>query len=225
MIPYNMEITIIGTSPEGEKRTSAKAVISRDFVHLPIKTEINQGDLIERKLPNGSIETRRVLKLDYLQSPFGSPALDHIEAETEVIPQRPSPLKRRLAINGLHHLISQSSATLFADGHYSAAVFEAFKAVEARVQKLTGRLESGQALMGQVFSSGQLDVRTAKGRSGDDEKEGFKLLFMGAMSGLRNPRGHGEELESTEEETLEYLALASMLMRRLELAEKRLPNS
>ena len=56
----------------------------------------------------------------------------------------------------------------------------------------------------------------------DDEREGFKFLFMGAAQGLRNPRGHGPNLQTSEPEAMEMLAFASLLMRALDRAEKRL---
>jgi uncharacterized protein (TIGR02391 family) len=121
-------------------------------------------------------------------------------------------------------MVSGAAGTLFDDGHLSQAVFEAFKAVESRVQRLAVSQETGKGLMSTVFGSAvpALDVTTAAGRNADDEREGFKFMFMGVICGLRNPRGHGGELPATAEETLEYLAVASMLMRRLDIAESRL---
>lgn len=227
MIRYNIEYTIVRTSPNGEEvRTAVKGIVSRNDVHLPIDTDVERGDLLIRALPSGKQETRRVLDVHHFESPFGSGrgGLDHIEATTEVLPQRPTVVKRQVTLPGLHEDISKASGSLFADGHFSSAVFEAFRAVEERVQSLAGRQDTGQSLMGQVFSSGSLDITTTTGRSADDERDGFKLLFMGVITGLRNPRGHGKEVASTEEETLEYLAVASMLMRRLDLAAERLKS-
>ena len=41
-------------------------------------------------------------------------------------------------------------------------------------------------------------------RSGDDEQEGFKLIFMGAMTGVRNPKAHAL-FEDLDEERLVHL--------------------
>ena len=77
--------------------------------------------------------------------------------------------------------------------------------------------------MGTVFGKNSvLDVTTTEGKNAEAEKNGFRFLFMGAMSGIRNPRGHGSRVNDTAEEALELLALASLLMRRLDLAEGRL---
>lgn len=45
-----------------------------------------------------------------------------------------------------------------------------------------------------------------------DEREGFKLLFMGAAQALRNPRARGADLETAEQEAMEMLVTASLLM-------------
>jgi hypothetical protein len=46
---------------------------------------------------------------------------------------------------------------------------------------------------------------------------------MGGAQGLRNPRGHGPDLQTIEQETMEMLAFASLLMRALDRTEKRKP--
>jgi uncharacterized protein (TIGR02391 family) len=122
-------------------------------------------------------------------------------------------------------LISAAAGGLFEDGYTDRAVFAAFQAVEHRVQELTGRRESGKSLMMSVFNEQQpaLDVSRHDGRNAQDERAGFKFLFSGATLALRNPRGHGPHAADDPEEAMEYLALASLLMRRLDDAALRLP--
>jgi uncharacterized protein (TIGR02391 family) len=60
-----------------------------------------------------------------------------------------------------------------------------------------------------------IDVARHDGRNAQDEREGFRFLFVGAMAGLRNPRAHGADLPDSEVEAIEYLALASALLRRI----------
>ncbi|MGW5716556.1 TIGR02391 family protein [Amycolatopsis sp. NPDC003865] len=223
MIRYNENFTVLRVLPSGEENEFAiKGLISRDKAHFPLNSDVEVDDVLVRTLPNGKEERRRVIRIDFLKSPFGSSQLDHAEAETELIVSRPQIVRRRVELPGMHDGVSRVAGALFADRHYSSAIFEAFKAVEARVQALAGSGDTGQSLMGKVFSSGALDITKSTGRNADDERDGFKLLFMGAMSAIRNPRGHGEEIEVDDAETLEYLAFASMLMRRLDLAESRL---
>ncbi len=53
-------------------------------------------------------------------------------------------------------------------------------------------------------------------RSDRDEQEGFKFLFMGSMQGIRNPKAHENVVQDDLHKTLEYLGLASLLMKRLD---------
>jgi hypothetical protein len=41
------------------------------------------------------------------------------------------------------------------------------------------------------------------------------------MQAIRNPRGHGEDLPDTADEAVEYLALASALIRRVDTAARQ----
>ena len=56
-------------------------------------------------------------------------------------------------------------------------------------------------------------------QTGKDEQEGFRFIFMGAMRGIRNPKGHDMIEQRDPERALEYLALASLLMHRLDDAD------
>ncbi|EUA15971.1 hypothetical protein I553_0946 [Mycobacterium xenopi 4042] len=69
-----------------------------------------------------------------------------------------------------------------------------------------------------------LDITSDNADAGqkDDEREGFKFLFMGGAQAFRNTRGHGPSLQTGEREAMEMLATASLLMRALDRAEARL---
>jgi uncharacterized protein (TIGR02391 family) len=228
LIPYNTEVEIIrAASGGGEDRRRAKAMINRNELYFPIDTDVEEGDHIEY-MEGTKLRALVLTKIDYLRSAFGSDQLDHIEAQYTVGRVRSAAPVGPVTISGMHPHISAAAAALFADGHREQAVFAAFRAVEARVQFLTGRSETGQGLMSSIFSgsSPQLDITKARGRSGQDERDGFRFLFMGAIAGLRNPRGHGTVMQDTPDEALEYLALASMLMRRLDVAaDRQTPSS
>ncbi|WP_100523161.1 TIGR02391 family protein [Mycobacteroides abscessus] len=128
--------------------------------------------------------------------------------------------------SSLHHLIVRSSSQLFTNRHYDEAIFKAYKAIEDRVKRLSGKSEIGKRLMTYVFNEKvpTLDITSphADDEQKADEREGFKFLFMGGVQGLRNPRGHGGDLETPEDEAAEMLALASLLMRALDRAEEQL---
>jgi uncharacterized protein (TIGR02391 family) len=139
--------------------------------------------------------------------------------------QAADPPDARLA--ALHPEIRRVSERLFRDGHPGASIFEAFKAVNNRVKHLTGLTADGKGLMATAFDEQRPLLRINEGRtqSDRDEQEGFKFIYMGAMLGIRNPKAH-EELPPTEEErALEYLAVASLLMRRLDDAEMQAGRS
>lgn len=108
-------------------------------------------------------------------------------------------------------------------------MFEALKAVEDRVKTLTGRGEISKRLMTAVFNEQAplLDITSdnADADQKDDEREGFKFLFMGAAQALRNTRGHGPNLQTGEQEAMEMLAAASFLMRALDRAAQRLTGA
>ena len=54
-----------------------------------------------------------------------------------------------------------------------------------------------------------------------DEQRGYKCIFAGASAGIRNPRGHEVDMADSPDEALDYLALASLLLRRLDAAGVR----
>lgn len=117
-----------------------------------------------------------------------------------------------------HPRLITSSKSLFETGHYSQAIFEAFKAVNNFVKEKTGLTLDGKALMSKVFDENApiIKINELLTKSDKDEQEGFKFLFMGAMVGVRNPKAHDEVIQTDPYRTLEYLSLASLLMKRIE---------
>lgn len=126
-----------------------------------------------------------------------------------------------IGLSGLHDTVRQASAALMLGGHREQAVLAAFRAVEARVRAVTGLDDTGRSLMGRAFGGSLPPVRvdTLPGRLGQDEQDGFKLLFMGAMAALRNLAAHGPTRQPSAQEAFEALALASLLLRRLDVAD------
>ncbi|MGH3884028.1 MAG: TIGR02391 family protein [Pseudonocardiaceae bacterium] len=161
-----------------------------------------------------------VIDVIHPHMPGASAVNDHIEVtcvprERAAIPEATAP--------ALHPAMSTALA-LVDGGRMSEAAVEALRLVEERVQFLTASEDSGRTLMESVFGARppQLDITTTTGPAAEDEREGFRVLFIGAMLGLRDPRSTGRAVPTTVAETLEFLALASMLMRRLDRAESRL---
>lgn len=117
----------------------------------------------------------------------------------------------------LHPEIVKVSRSLFISGHYSQAIFEAFKAVNNFVKEKS-RLQNldGQRLMAEVFNENNpvIKLNRLKTTSERDEQTGFKFIFMGSMCGIRNPKAHDHVELKDPLRALKYLALASLLFER-----------
>lgn len=127
-------------------------------------------------------------------------------------------------LSNLHPAIQEAARPSFSVGRRAEAVFEAFKAIELRVGALIGSERTGMSLMGDAFGGDppQLALNDLATRPDRDEQEGFTFIFKGAVQGVRNPKAHGRFEALDERRALDYLGLASLLMRRLDDAEARL---
>lgn len=147
------------------------------------------------------------------------PAL--IEPSDEAEPEAPPhPFESR----NIHPDLPIKVRKLFDDGHCETAVFEAFKYIEKEVKTISKvRGKTGHALMMLAFN--QDDAKIALNDlltdTDTDEQLGYRFIFAGAISGIRNPRGHEVDVEDTPDEALDYLALASLLLRKLDDAGVR----
>lgn len=117
----------------------------------------------------------------------------------------------------IHPLISSVSLKLFDDGHYAQATFEAFKYLDNKVKKLSDIKDSGYKLMMAAFAEAAPRIKLTALSTGSeiDEQMGYKFIFAGAMSAIRNPRGH-DNLVDPIDLCLDHLSFASVLLRRLE---------
>ena len=117
----------------------------------------------------------------------------------------------------IHPEIAKVTQPLFDDGHYSQAVFEGFKFLDKRVAKISKLNKTRFNLMMEAFNetSPKIHLTELLGMSEIDEQLGFRHIFAGSASGIRNPRGHEVGNSDTIEQCLDYLGLTSMLLRRL----------
>lgn len=117
----------------------------------------------------------------------------------------------------IHPAISAVSVKLFDDGHYSQATFEAFKFLDLEVKKLSGINDSGFALMMAALNEANPKIKLTPlvTLSDVDEQKGYRFVFAGAMSAIRNPRGHEINIDPIDR-CLDHLSFASVLLRRLE---------
>jgi uncharacterized protein (TIGR02391 family) len=126
----------------------------------------------------------------------------------------------------LHPEITKVSRKLLDDGHFAPAVEEAFKRVINEVKAHMARkgeetYDGGASLMGHAFG---IDNRTPPIKFNpltspeeEDEQRGIMHLFMGIV-GIRNMKAHLNVVLDSPERAVEYLGLASLLMRLLDLS-------
>lgn len=221
MIFFTTFVMLIRRQLEGtERRLGSPARVEGNTLRLPIGTDVQRGDYVEHCTPNDKSRMMTVIDVIYPYMPGASNVDDHIEV-TCVPSERV--MISAVTAPALHPDMSVALA-LLEEGRMSEAVFEALRLVEERVRSLTASDDSGYTLMESTFGakSPQLDITTATGQAAEDEREGFRLLFIGAIRGLASPHRVGRAVPATLDETWEYLAVASLLMRRLDRAESKL---
>lgn len=129
--------------------------------------------------------------------------------------------------HNIHESLPASVKRLFDDGHYSYATLEAFKFIDKEVSRLCVKSETGYKLMMTAFNEQNplIKLNNMSSMSETDEQRGFKLLFAGGMSGIRNPRGHEYDVKDDIDTCLSHLVFGSMLLRKLEEAGYQLSKS
>jgi uncharacterized protein (TIGR02391 family) len=215
-------VIIRNEGTQDEERIEAEGFIRAKAGTFEVETPIYDGDIVEMDDPRGGRERRLAVDVEVHNNPKGLPRTN--VKWGKATPPRSAPV-RRLELQNLHPEIISSSSALFTDGQYAAAVSEAFKSIEVRVRNLTNIADkTGAPLMGQAFgtSAPPLDVSTETGQSGQNEREGFLSLFRGAMIGVRNPGAHELFRPVDPQQALEYLGFASLLQRRIDVAEGKL---
>ena len=206
--------------------------------------------LIDRVYPVGTIESEqfksKVCELDYVSwvIPDSTSTLDKrrrikeninisiaqlnsikegFEEELEDAGRGKSarPLRAYEALE-LHPEIERAAGQLFRDGHYSNAVEDAVKALNALVRLRSGVDDKdGVKLMQAVFSAKApiLKFNDLNDESDANEQKGFMDLYCGAVTGLRNPRAH-KILTDSSEEALEFISFISLLAKLCDKAKR-----
>ena len=110
--------------------------------------------------------------------------------------------------------------SLFDDGHYAEATFEACKFLDNFVGKHAPKTKAGERRMMEALSevSPLIQLTGLTNPSEIDEQRGYKYLFAGTIVAIRNPRGHQDSITDDPFTCLDHLGLISMLLRRLNKA-------
>ena len=121
-------------------------------------------------------------------------------------------------LRNIHPRLQPIIKSLFDDGHFAQATFEAFKFVDKEVQRFSGISESGFKLFMSAFAetSPAIILTKMSNTSEKDEQQGYKFIFAGSALAIRNPRGHEYGIKDDPDKCLDHLSLASMLLRRLD---------
>ena len=93
----------------------------------------------------------------------------------------------------LNPKVRDVSLKLFQNKHYAQAVFESLKILNNFVKTKAGITDKDlSGAMAEAFNEKNpiIKLNDLKTQSDIDEQRGFKFLFMGAMTGIRNPIVH-----------------------------------
>lgn len=122
----------------------------------------------------------------------------------------------------LHPAIERAAGRLFKNGHYSNAIEDSVKALNALVRLNSGvENKDGPALMEFVFSPNNpvLKFNNLADESDLNEQKGFLMMFSGAVAGLRNPRAH-KIIKDDPEMALEFISFVSLLAKLADRATR-----
>jgi hypothetical protein len=127
----------------------------------------------------------------------------------------------------LHHWVWAAAEPMWEAGAHQEAVNTAARVVNARIQQKAGRHDIGEYdLIMQIFDPhdpepGKPRLRLPGDRtkpSWRSQQEGVKLFGAGCFRAIRNPAAHEEQVDWSEQVTLEYLAALSALARWVEMS-------
>ncbi len=139
------------------------------------------------------------------------------------VEERPAEL-HPFEVRNIHPDLPAKVRKQYDDGYFSDAAFTAFKFIEQEVKRITGlRGLTGNKLMMAAFDEANAGVKLNAGATDSDKDEqfGYRYMFAGAQSGIRNPRGHEVDLPDDPDMCLDHLSVASVLLRKLDAAGLR----
>ena len=140
-------------------------------------------------------------------------------------PERPEAIPVNLLFDRLvtNELLRKVTQSRFRSRHFADALEAACKCLENAVKDKAGLPDKfGEDLMFAAFNEDKPILRLNQLRSKTDinEQKGYKHLFAGAITGIRNPRAHEPDTKDSPTVAIELLTFANHLMRKLEAATK-----
>lgn len=123
----------------------------------------------------------------------------------------------------LHSKVKEVSMKLFDNKHFAQAVEEAFKLIVKEVKTIvankTNETLDGDRLMNKAFACENqtpiIKFNSLQNSEDKDEQKGIMYLYKGIV-GIRNKKAHDNVLLNDPNRAIEYLCLASLLMRLLD---------
>jgi len=197
------------------------------FANLIVR--VVQGSIRYRKVKDNPLLKEEVQALNKTLHSLGVeiPDLKNLKFLRN-LPSRPQNTSQRgnaysQFLGLLHPALTNHIGKLFENGHYSQAIFEGCKFLEKYTQERAGKeYLSGRDLMAKVLSENNPIIKLNKmlTPSDKDEQEGFKLIMMGIMVGIRNPKAHTIVNLDDPKRALKYLYLISLCLERIDEGEK-----
>ena len=144
---------------------------------------------------------------------FVLPEIQRLMAHTE-IDAAPGPTEWFWQL--VHPRIKALAKPRFDAGFFGDAVETSFKeindAVKLIVKERTGKELDGNGLMTTAFSPGSpiIQLNALATESDRNMQQGYMQIFAGAMTGIRNPKAHGN-LNPDSRRALHLIGLASLL--------------
>jgi len=124
--------------------------------------------------------------------------------------------------HGFHPEIEKVSGRLYHDGHYKQAAFEAYIRVISEVRERSGLQEDGDRLVNRAFGCEKqvpvVQFNSLRSEPEQDEQRGLMFLYKGIVF-LRNSKAHSNRPFNDPQRAHDYLTLASLLTRLLEIAQ------
>lgn len=124
----------------------------------------------------------------------------------------------------LHPKVQESSEQLFNDGHYSQAIFESLKGLETYIREKSFISDKyGTNLMAFVFDENRpiLEIKASHSLTAKEEQQGLKLILMGTILAIKDPKGHIAIKLDDRNRTLYYLSFISLLFELVDDCNKK----